>query len=96
MEPRVTRWSEAAFDIRALRKLANDGPMAVAADSRPLLAASLAVAMVKNDDQGNVRLVKRGTNNTARDDVAAALALGAGAWARQPATPPKRLRTAIV
>ena len=36
-----------------------------------MVAATLSAAMVKNDDQGSVRLVKRGTNNTARDDVAA-------------------------
>lgn len=50
--PRVSRWSEAAFDIRAVRRLAKDGPLSVEEQSRPLLAASLAVAMVKNDDQG--------------------------------------------
>ena len=33
---------------------------------------------------GNTRLEKRGSNNTARDDVAAALTLGVGALARKP------------
>ena len=80
--PRVPRWSEAAFDIRALRKLAADGPLTVAEPSRLLLAASLSVALVKNDDQGNTRLSKNSSNNTARDDVAAALVLVAGAYAR--------------
>ena len=80
--PRVSRWSEAAFDIRSLRKLAADGPFTVAESSRPLLAASLSVALVKNDDQGSMRLSKNGSNNTARDDVAAALVLVAGAYAR--------------
>ena len=80
--PRVSRWSEGAFDIRSLRKLATDGPLTVAEPSRPLLAASLSVAMVKNDDQGNTRLAKKGVNNTARDDAAAALVLVAGAYAR--------------
>ena len=75
---RVSRWSEAAFDIRSLRKLAADGPLAVAEPSRLLLAASLSVALVKNDDQGSMRLSKNGSNNTARDDVAAALVLVAG------------------
>ena len=84
IEPRVTRWSEAAFDIRALRKMAKDGPLAVDADSRLLMEVSLFRARVQNDDAGNTRLVKRGTNNTARDDVAAALVLGAGALERQP------------
>ena len=39
---------------------------------------------MKNDDQGNTRLVKKGSNNTARDDVAAALVLASGAEARMP------------
>ena len=82
VSPRVSRWSEAAFDIRSLRKLAADGPFTVTESSRPLLAASLSVALVKNDDQGNVRLSKKGSNNTARDDVAAGLVLVAGANAR--------------
>ena len=67
-----------------LRKGAKDGPFSVTPEARLLLAASLSVAMVKNDDAGNTRLVKRGTNNTARDDVAAALLLAAGAHARKP------------
>ena len=80
--PRVTRWSEASYDIRALRSKTKDGPFAVAQCSRSLLAASLAVATVKNDDQGSTRLVKRDTNNTARDDVAAAFILAAGEFER--------------
>ena len=79
---RVTRWSESSYDIRALRSRAIDGPFAVAECSRELLYASLRVATVKNDDSGNFRLEKRGKNNTARDDVAAALTLAAGAFAR--------------
>ena len=92
--PRVARWSEAAEDIRALRKLALDGPLSCALGSRPLLTASLGVAMVKNDDQGNTRLAKRGTNGEARDDVSAALVLAAGMLSRAPA--PRRLRSALV
>ena len=80
--PRVARWSDAASDIRGLRKLAADGPLACEEGSRALLTASLSAAMVKNDDQGNTRLAKKGSNNTARDDVAAALVLAAGALAR--------------
>ena len=79
---RVTRWSEASEDIRATRKMALDGPMTVEPESRPLLAASLAHALVKNDDAGNSRLVKDSANNTGRDDVAAALTLGCGAFIR--------------
>ena len=79
---RVARYSEQSEDIRALRKMAKDGPLSVAPDSRPLLMASLAVSEVKNDDAGNMKMVKRGSNNTARDDVAAALVLAAGAFER--------------
>ena len=84
IEPRVSRWSDAAFDIRALRKLVKDGPLVVAEESRLLMAASLSVAHVKNDDQGSFRLVKKDTANTARDDVAAALVLASGAFMRYP------------
>ena len=88
IEPRVSRWSEAASDIRALRKGIKDGPLNVSEDSRLLVAASLSVAYVKTDDQGSFRLVKRSTANTSRDDVAAALVLVAGA-----SLPPKLSRS---
>ena len=84
LEPRVSRWSEASFDIRSLRKMALDGPLAVDEGSRELLATSLSRAMVKSDDAGNIRIVKKGTANTSRDDVAAALVLACGALARKP------------
>ena len=84
IESRVTRWSDAAFDIRALRRLAKDGPLAVAEESRTLLQASLAVSTVLNDDAGNFRLVKKGSHNQARDDISAALTLAAGLIERQP------------
>ena len=87
IEPRVTRWSEASYDIRALRKLAKDGPLSVDTDSRLLLATSLSRAEVKNDDAGSVRMVKHGVNNEARDDVAAALVLAAGVVERNPKPP---------
>ena len=93
--PRVSRWSESSEDIRALRKFAKDGPLAVASESRGLLAASLAVAMVANDDSGNVRMQKRGTNNQARDDVAAAAVLACGALSRAP-KPRRALRSAVI
>ena len=84
IEPRVTRWSEAAYDIRALRRQAKDGNLSVDRDSRLLLTTSLRRAMVVNDDAGSTRLAKRGTHNTARDDIAAALVLAAGAVERLP------------
>ncbi len=83
LEPRVTRWSESAFDIRALRRMAKDGPMSVDHDSRPLVETSLARARVVNDDAGNFRLVKQ-RNNESRDDVCAALVLACGAVDRHP------------
>ena len=73
-----------------------DGPLAVGKDSRALLTASLGVAMVAVDDAGNVRMKKRGTNNQARDDVAAALVLAAGSWMRSPPVARRRMRSAIV
>ena len=85
--PRVSRWSEASFDIRALRQLVKDGPLSIEAESRTLLAASLSVCMVRNDDAGNVRLSKKGSNNCSRDDVAAALVLGAGVFQRARSQP---------
>ena len=87
---RVARWSEASEDIRALRRMAADGPLSVAESSRDLMAASLSTALVVNDDSGSTRLRKRGSNNQARDDVAAALTLVAGMMERAPA--PRRVR----
>ena len=91
--PRVSRWSESSEDIRAVRKLAKDGPLSCAESSRALLTASLASTIAKADDAGNVRLVKRGTNNTGRDDVGAALVLACGALSRAPK--PRRRRSAL-
>ena len=82
---RITRWFGAAEDVRALRRSALDGPLAVEESSRGLMAASLAAACVRSDDQGSTRLVKADpSNNTGRDDLAAALTLAAGAVARMP------------
>ena len=94
VEPRISRWSDAAYDIRSLRKLAMDGPLAVDADSSDLFAVSLSHAAVKNDDQGNVRLSKRSVNNEARDDVAAALVLASGAYLRALERPKPKWRYA--
>ena len=87
LEPRVSRWSESAFDIRALRKMAKDGPLSCEERTRALVIASLTAAMVENDSSGNMRLVKNSTRNTGRDDVAAALVLAAGAYERRRAAP---------
>ena len=84
LEPRVTRWSEASDDIRSTRRQAKDGNLAVDLDSRLLMATSLSRSRVTNDDAGNSRLQKWGSNNTARDDVAAALVLACGGVDRHP------------
>ena len=81
IEVRIPRWSESTSDINDLRKIAKDGPLSISQESRSLIAASLAVSTVKNDDAGNYRMVKS-SNNTARDDVCAALLLAAGAHQR--------------
>ena len=85
--PRRARWSEASEDIRGLRKLALDGPLSCDPGARGLVSASLAAALVQNDDAGNVRMVKKGTNSEGRDDVASALVLAGGALARELARP---------
>ena len=81
IEGRVVRWSEAAADIRSLRRLCRDGGLSCAEDSRALVAAGLSVAQVKSDDQGNTRLTKS-KQNVSRDDVPAALLLAAGGYDR--------------
>ena len=93
---RVTRWSEAAADIRATRKMAMDGPLNVAHSSRALLAASLSVAIVQNDSSGNFRLIKKTRDNSARDDVAAALVLGCGLMERNPPRAPAKVYRGLV
>ncbi len=96
IEPRVMRYSEASADIRATRRMAKDGPLSVDRDSRLLLTGGLAVSMVENDASGNSRLVKRGSNNQARDDVAAALTLACGEVERAAARPPRRMTVGLV
>ena len=96
VEGRVTRWFDAAADIRALRKGVRDGPFSIDEESRALLIASLSVAYIKSDDQGNTRLAKDGKHNRARDDVAAALLLAAGAFERASSAPVRELKHASV
>ena len=96
VEGRVTRWFDAATDIRALRKGVRDGPFSIDEESRALLIASLSVAYVKSDDQGNTRLAKDGKQNKARDDAAAALLLACGAWERASSKPVRKLSYASV
>ena len=83
VEERVWQWSQASEDIYSLRSGIKDGPLVVDEASRPLVAHSLAEAVVENDQSGSSRLVKRDpSNNTGRDDVAVAVTLAAGAWDR--------------
>ena len=80
--PRVSRWSASTEDFTHLRRMAGDGPLAIAPGSRLLLAASLSAAKAVTDDAGSVRLAKS-SENLARDDVCAALILAAGEWGRR-------------
>ena len=96
IEPRISRWSESSEDIRALRRLAKDGPLSVDRESRLLLTASLATAAVKNDDAGNVRPVKQTSGNTSRDDVAFALMLAAGEWERRNRKPKASITSGVI
>ena len=90
VSPRVSRWSEAAQDIRALRGFIKDGPFAIEGESAKLLTVSLAKAIVKSDDAGNTRLAKLDpSNSSARDDVAAAFLLGSGAHQREQTKSPE-------
>ncbi len=91
--PRRTRWSEAAEDIRGLRKLVCDSAMGIDRESADLIATSLTQATVKNDDQGSCRIVKT-AENTARDDVAQAFTHAAGMVARTPS--PQELEVVVV
>ena len=82
IDSRMTRWSESSADIRDFRRGALDGGLTVEGKSKNLIEASLAGSVVENDSSGNSRLRKKGANNTARDDVAAAMVLASGARAR--------------
>ena len=83
--PRAQRWSEASEDIRALRRMALDGPLSIEPKSRHILMASLAASSVESDAQGSLRMIKSSTANTGRDDVVVALVNAAGARDRVPA-----------
>ena len=96
VEPRVTQWSSSSEDIRALRRIARDGPLSIPESNHALFIASLSAALVKNDEAGNVRMVKRGRDNTARDDVAAGLLLAAGAFDRAGSGPVRESNYASV
>ena len=91
--PRTARWSSSTADIRAVRRMALDGPLSVAPGARELLRASLSVSYIENDDGGSCRLVKKFQGNRARDDVAQSLTLAAGALTRRPA--PARVRVHV-
>ena len=96
IEPRVTQWSSSSADIRALRKICRDGPLSVDPGSRNLLVVSMSAAYVENDKAGNSRLIKKSSDNKARDDVAAAATLASGAFERASAAPVRELKYASV
>lgn len=83
VEERVTQWSSASEDIRALRRIALDGPLSVDKQSRKLLSVSLAASKVEADKAGNVRMVKRTSSNESRDDVIISLVNAAGGYVRE-------------
>ena len=76
--PRVSQWSEATADIRALRRMALDGPLSCAHASRPLLEASLSVTMVKTTTRATCGSSSAGRTIRRADDVAECLKLAAG------------------
>ena len=96
IEPIKTQWSSSSADIRALRKICRDGPLSVDSGSRNLLMVSLSAAYVQNDNAGNSRLIKKSSDNKARDDVAAAATLAAGAFERANSAPVRKLSYASV
>ncbi|MCY3981313.1 MAG: hypothetical protein OXF51_05990 [Alphaproteobacteria bacterium] len=69
--------------MEARRQMCSDGPLSVERDSLRLLTHSLKVAKLEHNKTGGYRPVKRGAHNEARDDVAMALILAAGAWVRE-------------
>lgn len=101
LEARQTRHQYQSEDVRSLRRIALDGPLAIEEQSRPLLSYSIGVSKTVNDKAGNTILIKKkGKNNESRDDVAAALVLAGGAFVRETgkakASKPRRSRLVIV
>ena len=94
IEARITQWSSSSADIRALRKICRDGPLSVDPGSRNLLMVSMSAAYVENDNAGNSRLIKKSSDNKARDDVAAAAVLASGAFERESKAPVRELKYA--
>ncbi len=82
IEPRRVRWSESTEDIAAFRRMAKDGPLAVAPECAPLVEFALSEAECRSEDGGSIRLLKR-RNQRSRDDVAVAGTLAAGEVSRQ-------------
>ena len=90
--PRRTRWSESSEDIAAFRRMALDGPLAIASRCRALVRVSISAAAARTDDQGGVRLLKR-QQLRSRDDVAQAGVLVCGAHVRILQRPRPRVRS---
>ncbi len=91
---RRTRWTEATEDVAAFQKAVKDGPLSLLPACRKLVAVSLGGAVVRTDDQGSTRLVKRASYRS-RDDVAVAGVLACGQAARLRARPRRKLRSAL-
>ncbi len=80
LQTRKTRWSESTEDVAAFRRLALDGGLAIAPESRSLIRVSMGAAAVKIEED-NIRLQKR-KGGKSRDDIAVALVLASGAMVR--------------
>ena len=94
IQPRtMVGWSRPAEDVASLRKLSLDGPLAVDPSSVGIFKESIAACGVENGPGGVTRLRKRDTNNTGRDDVAAAATLACGSLERHLRAPPSRSRS---
>ena len=96
LEARVTRYFEASADIRALRRYAKDGPLAVERDSRLLLTASFTAAQVQNDDSGNTRMYKNATTTWVGMMWQHRAVLAAGEIERRAAKPVHKMTVGIV
>ena len=96
LRPRRQRWSEASFDIGALRQLALDGDLSVDPEAVHVLSVSLGATGVERDTSANMRLSRDSSGHRRRDDLAAGLVLAAGEHLRRSRRPERTLRTALV
>ena len=85
-------WEHQSEDITHCRRLALDSDLGIEARSEGLLSFSISVAEVRPDDRGNIRISKRGSDNSSRDDAVVSFVLAAGEAARALARPRRELK----